>query len=1217
MIKLIRVMILCVVLSFLPLNSQTGTRQVPVFPEMHQSLVFLEGEDAVSTNFNTVANLNYSASGSKTLQLNSTVGLSPGSLYFSEWVFHIEKAGTYNFWYGGTPPGPGEDIYPSYFSPFRINLDGLVIKECYSEAVEIGETYIPNYFWVNPGEMWLAEGTHRIRFEIIAPRRIDGRYYFYIDNLFFLNSELEDLSTFTETVPEIFPDSISDYEITAPFQSVSHYTSLLETAPDDISVSLDLARIYTYLGDHAGALRILQKALPFDIENQEILKLAARNRIWKGDFAQALSVYKQALDLDPDQLNLWVEAGKVAGWGGQFDLGIDFFTRALALFPDSLNLKVNLALVNYWKSNTAEADGILTDALSDAEKDPAKLLELGVLLSTNGYPEKAIDILHRGRELFPTYLEFYLSEIDIYMENRDLGNPDDIYSLIEVSFIISPELSRIVTLYRERQGMRQMIIDDYSRSIQADPGNLLLREALVQTFFWNGMKKEAIREYKNILVNNSYHNFTSFEEESLSLLQLIDTLYMAEPSLSPYLPRAMELRNRIRNSRTAFNSIQNAAGRKPEDDLLTQELESKKELFSAVLAESQLFLDDFNYLDSIISVWKEEGAQISLDEEEEGKRFSLLTRDLTWEWDVDFHIREFEDVSAWEGELSPWLLAKVYQYAGNSLEAEKNYFKAIGGIGESQALFGVYETYLWNGEKEKRTVFYKEFKDEIDGYSGYTDFIEGLADDLASIPHESAGLFFGELEDADQVLREIQQIPVTIEKRRIQIDELIHELRIILNNRFARSSFFLTQQTSSLRFRLGDYFLEMGDNPGASRQFEQVLLVDPWNITATYKLGIVRQRYQDWSGAMKNYQKVFYQNPDYENAVAYYNQLGRQHPDTMDFDFVTELDNSVLSFGGEGYYKNEINTFLEFNIDFNFRVEQIYRTFGGTSTSSYFLQEYMVRLPLKLPRLGLEFVPSVGGVLWSTYFGQRILYPNEYDVPLSDFFDSLESEPEFSLTAGWAGGPFSVKAGYDWFIKQETLHRSRDLQTGARFSGEFSSYFIFTDIDWLSMTSTRTYGQMEFLGDGNTIGQIVQDIWIGFPLDIVPGFQLSLNGGVNYENSSHDSGGDYYAPSRVFEAKGGLRGTFNFHSDDYSRILELGLWGSAGGFWEEISSEREFALKTEGQISLYYSGNSNSSLYSTLYGSGSFRDGNFSDNKYWQFALSLGMKARMPSLLTD
>ena len=97
----------------LPLWSQEATKVDPVFGQENKNLVFVEGENAVSTNFATQPILNYSCSGSQTLQLSRTTALQSGAPFYAEFAFYIETPGTYELWYGGTPSGPKDDLSPS------------------------------------------------------------------------------------------------------------------------------------------------------------------------------------------------------------------------------------------------------------------------------------------------------------------------------------------------------------------------------------------------------------------------------------------------------------------------------------------------------------------------------------------------------------------------------------------------------------------------------------------------------------------------------------------------------------------------------------------------------------------------------------------------------------------------------------------------------------------------------------------------------------------------------------------------------------------------------------------------------------------------------------------------------------------------------------------------------------------------------------------------
>ena len=95
----------------------------PVFPVENETIVFVEAEDAVSTNFAREPVLNYGCSGFRALQLNRSTGLEGVGSFYADYVFTVPSEGTWELWYGGTPPGPRDELYPSYSSPLSITVD--------------------------------------------------------------------------------------------------------------------------------------------------------------------------------------------------------------------------------------------------------------------------------------------------------------------------------------------------------------------------------------------------------------------------------------------------------------------------------------------------------------------------------------------------------------------------------------------------------------------------------------------------------------------------------------------------------------------------------------------------------------------------------------------------------------------------------------------------------------------------------------------------------------------------------------------------------------------------------------------------------------------------------------------------------------------------------------------------------------------------------------
>lgn len=99
------------------------------------------------------------------------------------------------------------------------------------------------------------------------------------------------------------------------------------------------------------------------------------------------------------------------------------------------------------------------------------------------------------------------------------------------------------------------------------------------------------------------------------------------------------------------------------------------------------------------------------------------------------------------------------------------------------------------------------------------------------------------------------------------------------------------------------------------------------------------------------------------------------------------------------------------------------------------------------------------------------------------------------------------------------------------------------------------------------------------------------------------------------EAKGGLKGTMNFHNETYSENLELSLYGAVGGYWINVWGPYEFgqSLKGEGYFGMYYV-KETMTLFLNVGGSSTFE--NARDLNFWEFSAMVGAKVSVPSLLT-
>lgn len=142
----------------------------PVFPPETPGFVWVEAEDAVSTNFAREATLDYSASRSRTLRLNRE-GDAPGAPFYAEFALLVEEAGSFRLFVAGSLPGPADELLPSYGSPVSVSVDGGAPRPLYREDVAVVESYGVGGFWyVAADRISLEAGMHTLRFEA-AERR--------------------------------------------------------------------------------------------------------------------------------------------------------------------------------------------------------------------------------------------------------------------------------------------------------------------------------------------------------------------------------------------------------------------------------------------------------------------------------------------------------------------------------------------------------------------------------------------------------------------------------------------------------------------------------------------------------------------------------------------------------------------------------------------------------------------------------------------------------------------------------------------------------------------------------------------------------------------------------------------------------------------------------------------------------------------------------------
>ncbi|MBI9106253.1 MAG: tetratricopeptide repeat protein [Spirochaetales bacterium] len=1224
-------------------GADTAGRLKPVFPSESSALIYIEGEDAVSTNFANQAVSNYGCSGFRSLQLSRNIGLQAGAAFYAEFVFYAEEAGDYEFWYGGTPPGPEDDLSPSYGSPFSYRLDENPLKAVYREDVKVIEGYTPAYYWNKVSVENLSSGPHRLRVEVAEKRGYDGRYYFYLDSLFFINKEKE-AGTF-ESRPAVFPKSLESSEIDNPFLTITDYQNYIKNNPDDISALIELSLVYSLLGDFQSSLKVLGKAMALDASDPYPIVLAAKNRLWKGDVNESLALYERALTVYPDDNVLWSEAGKVAAWTANYAKSIDFFVRGIARFPDDLNILVNLGLTYLWMAKNTEAEETFSTARRLASEDPARLRELGSIEEANGYPEYARDVYKFSIEQYPDYLEFYLLLQQSFLASGEREEADTVGRLIEKSFVPSERLNNELEIYREKLTLRDNVIAAYQSKLHDNPGDLELRQELAQTFFWNGMKTEAIEQIKYVLTTHTYRAAETFVRRNSDLLAVSDMAAALSEFFRSYAGASTALRRKLSVAASEVKGAA-AAAEGAEDPGAAEKLRQKKQEFADAVSEAVYLAELWD--ERIISLEGLDEKMKSLLETEKAddEAFSGVIRSSRWSWERNFLINELSAVKESEPELASFMLG-LARLAGKEYGRAADVLTPVPVKAEGMVI-------IETAEDAEASDVSGEKKVEIADYSGlpigvlyplyqallldmderreqliqaeserlYSDFphLEAVEHDIRLSLELGAvgerysppdGVFYeGLLEESTEALSIFADNEKEVRGLQQKIERLLNQQSAVFAKKLERANYYLEADTYLIRFELGNYYLDEGLNKEASAQFRRVIAVDPWNLSATYKLGIVEQRYGNWSEAMKYYKKVYQQDPTYENAVYYYNQLERQNADEVKSSFLMTSTPAEISYLARLDYSTSFDSVFGLNLSYVFDQQRLYREYSGEQKGYFQVHQLEAGIPISFGIIGIEITPRAGIYAESLYY--KTDYVFDEPVSLAEFISTFSVYPKFGASASWAWEVLTLDGSWDYSIEMDTFYPDRDIVWRNDFSLNANTW-IDLEADFLGPLTTRTYGRLQLMSDDNIKGQVYQDASLGFTLLDAPIIKLYPGLSFNYENSLVSPGTGYYAPRNVIEAKASLRSVFTFPSEDWSSAFEGVLWAAGGGYWSNIGDAAygEY-VKAEGGVGLTWVKNSNA-YYLNLYGLGTFND---AGNAYWEVTLALGTGLKLPGLLT-
>ncbi len=1221
--KYILLLLVFLTIQSLYAQNQVKTTAVPVkkkkitavLPETNPDIIFVEGEDALSTNFNREPILNYSCSGYRTLQLNEKADPPQGSSYFADYVFYAEKDGTYELWYGGTPPGNKNELLPSYASPFKLTIDKLYKSDVYRENVHVVGNYAPAYYWNYVKDIDLSAGEHRLRIEVPFRRGYDNKYFFYIDNFFLVRKE-KGKPVLTGKLPRVFPKDLNDRSIDHPFKSIEDYQILIRDNPENPENYIEISMVYSLVGDYLSALKYLRKALLLEPDDPHIELLIAKNLIWKGSFDDGLAEYKDLLEIVPEKLDYWAEAGKVAAWIGQYGESVSFYKGGLKQFPNNLNLLANLGITYLWTSDDVNAQKVFKKVKKIVGNDEVKYKKLAAIFYINGYPNKAIETYEEAIAAHPEYLELYFLLENVYYHSGQRDKIPGLQKKIEDTFVKTPAFEKAIQNFENKQKMRKEVLKEYETDLANDPDNLRLRKALAEMYFWNGYKKEAIHEYLNILTNYTYRNLRTTRKDMARFFEILDKSY----TLLNFLKEMPGYISRSRKELTsAYKTYHDAVAKKEkmlkdkgntltpdEKNALNSQVEKAGNDLASLITAKETFVEKYKSVLSQYADDKDYLNRLMDDEKSKIEAFKKLTEGSSWKWDRSSMLDELERVKKDGLPLADYDLGVIYQFEGDVSLARENLSLFKNNQKVKGAAFALFQTDLWMGKTKESLQLYNRDKKAIDAAADYVpdliDYVHLLSikdeDVIGFLTDDPAGTIKNILRDYSTFYGGLRDEVKNVEKR-------IGKIHRFLQKQMIQNFYNLAENTYGLRNELGDFYKNEKMYPEAIAQYKQVLAIEPWNISAKYKLAQVYDGNGNWAKAQKLYKEVYDEDPVYGNVTAFYNQLAEQHADHLTFTGSTFADTSVISFAGQTHYKRNINGvfsfFANYTVNYDLYPSSTLPSDSSLSTPAVFYQSFDTGLPISLFRM--NFIPDIGVHFRSNLSDSVNRTSYNADSTVFDFLSSYAVYPFGGISANFSSGPVIVSAEYVYDWMSETFKEGVDPVSYSKGQGSIQVDFSFIKKPVIQDTGLSLSGYSQYMDDGNSTYGIFSEVNNYFTILDKPDTTMGITGNISWENSSWKS--VYWVPLDSFRGGGSLNLSTDFSvgknyslSDNFRFYSGYYSDSDGTGIEFEVSNAFRYTKKDfNGYLKL----------------AGTYKK---ADPDYWSFTIEFGADAGLPDLLS-
>ncbi len=821
----------------------------------YKNYIWIEGEDAVSTNFAKEKTYNFFCSNRYALQLSKDADPKSDKGYFASYIFHVPRSKSYDFWMGCSPPGSTRTDRPGYASPIEWKIDDGKFKTASSENTFVKEYYAPGgFYWVKVSTGKLGTGKHTLTFRVKQKRTSGWDYYFYIDAILFLptySGELISLMKFPGTAPGNFTTGGKGIR----FRKAEEYRKLIKRDINYRENIFNLLQVYGWLYENNKAVDQCREYLKGNPRDIEIRILLASNLAWGGRLDEAIKEYKTIVSIDKKNITARKLMAVLAGWNNRYDEAIKNYEEIIRIDPLNVDAYISLATQLSWKGEVNRAIAVFQKAETIAPDNIEVLYALGDNYNWGGKTYDAIRQFKKIISLDEKEINAYKKLAQIYLDAGQVKNANAIMEEAVRIRRIYPELSAFsLDLKGEQEKQKKAAINEYLRALEKDPEDLEARKNLIDNYRWNRIYTKAIEEFTNLLNMKILKNIDSTGGK-------IGTLEIETLKLSLMKPLVESLNREIKSLNNRYADIPEniKKGKALSGDFTTAVIDSDYRKIRSIAARTDLVEKTLTAYSDVLSYYNRDIQ-------------GYLTQKNALKWEIDRE-RLLEQARNSEknmkGDFRPKkVIGMLELFYGSSSGAASSLGTVYGK--DPMRAFPQYPLSLVYSEKygeaelliNKMIQSNKLKKTTRDRLRTIVTLLANLRKEKGGTPPPSG--------DRNKTALGTARLSIETAKR---LDELSEEQGEKLKSgkksiRYLYEKGVLEQENDNVPVykEIGEFYLNTNRIFPALDYYDNILQVQPLNVDINFKIGNLRGVSGYWKTAMGNFEICI--NNQVDNALA-------------------------------------------------------------------------------------------------------------------------------------------------------------------------------------------------------------------------------------------------------------------------------------------------------------------------------------------------------------